>query len=194
MNPGVKPINIFSIVLSIFIVDMIMSLETAFTSYLLKDYYDIHGDRVAEVVGNLGFVGDIGSLAVGIFLGPAMDLFGRKSLSIGGLVIASVSMVAKPLFHHLPWLYFLKLLTNMGTVPLLHSPYAADYVAQESLGLYNTGFILVVTQLSGGLSIGGAIQVQKVLPAAYVYYYTGALALITCIFLLFGLNDVHDAS
>ena len=123
MNPGVTPINIFSLLLSHFIVILIMSLETTFTSYLLKENYDIHGDEVAEVAGNLGFVGDVGSVTMELLSGPIMDLFGRKSISVGGLAVASVAMFCKPLLRSLTGLYILKVLTNMGTVPLMFGPY-----------------------------------------------------------------------
>ena len=194
LNLGVRPINIWSLLLSIFIANLIMALETAFTSYLLRESYDLHGDKVAEVTGNLGLVGDLGSVASELLSGPAMDLFGRKSLSIGGLVVASVAMIVKPLFKSISWLYILKLLTNMGIVPLMYSPYPTDYIARESLGLFTTGYLLIAAQFSTILSTSGAIQIQKVLPASYVYYAVGILALVVSIFLLFGLTDVHDKS
>ena len=194
MNPGVRPVNIFSLLLSHFIVMLIMTLETAFTSYLLKDNYDIHGDRVAEVAGNLGFVGDIGSVSMELLSGPAMDIFGRKSISIGCLMMASFAMFSKPLLKSLTGLYILKLLTNIGTVPLFYSPYPVDYVAKDSLGLFSTSYCLLVSQCALMLSTSGAIQVQKVLPVSYVYFAIGLLSFATSIFFIFGLKDVHTTA
>jgi len=128
MKPRVKKINICALLLSHFICVMMASLETAFTSYLLKANYHIYGDETAEVAGNLGFVGDIGSIIMVVIAGPAMDIFGRKAISIIGLAVASGAMFSKPLLGGLTGLYIVKFVGSMGTVPLMHSPYPTDYV------------------------------------------------------------------
>lgn len=43
------------------------------------------------------------------------------------------------------------------------------------------------------LSTTGAIQAQKVLPVAYVYYFVGFLSFIVAVFLLLALTDVSVA-
>ena len=114
---------------------------------------------MAEVAGDLGFVGDVGSVTMELLSGPIMDLFGRKSISVGGLAVAGVAMFCKPLLGgSLTGLYILKVLTNMGTVPLMFGPYSTDYVAKENMGLRTTGYFLVVSQSSTMLSGAGAIQ------------------------------------
>ena len=80
------------------------------------------------MAGNLGFVGDIGSISTELMIGSMMDIFGRKSVSVGGLFLVSVVMTCKPLLNSLAALYVLKLFTNIGAVPFLYSPYPMDYV------------------------------------------------------------------
>ena len=158
MRPRVKPINVFSILINHAIVIMIMSSETTLTTYLLKANYGLYGDDAAEVAGNLGFAGQCGSMATVLFIGPALDLFGRKPLTIGGLFIAGASMIAKPLFNHVLALYFLKVLTDVGSVPALYTPYPTDYVEKESLGLLSAGYFLICGQLATILSTSGSVK------------------------------------
>ena len=111
-----------------FTVILIMSLETSFTSYLLKANFDMSNDKAAETAANLGFFGDIGSISTELLSGTLMDIFGRKTISVGGLFIASIVMFCKPLLGSLAGLYALKIVTNISTVPLMYSPYPVDYV------------------------------------------------------------------
>ena len=128
-NPRVTALNMTALFVSSFTAILIMTLETSFTTYLLKANFGItNGDEAAKVAGNLGFVGDIGSLSADLFMGAAMDIFGRKYISIGGLFIASVVMFCKPLVTTLSALYVLKVFTNIGALPLLYSPYPVDYI------------------------------------------------------------------
>ena len=134
-----------------------MSLDTSFTSYLLKANYGLEGDEVAEVAGNLGFIGKVGSMATVMFIGSAMDLFGRKSLTIGGLALAGTCEIVKPLFKDVTALYILAFLTDIGTVPALNSPFPVDYVEKKSLGLLSAGYFLIGSQLATFVSATGAI-------------------------------------
>ena len=80
------------------------------------------------MAGNLGAAGDVGSICAELVIGSVMDIFGRKTVSIGGLLMVSVVMACKPLLNSLTALYALKILTSIGVVPLLYSPYSVDYV------------------------------------------------------------------
>ena len=71
-------LNVTSLFLSMFICTLILCLETAFTTYLLEEDYNVTGNRTAEVAGNLGFVGDIGVLSTEFLIGYMFDMFGRR--------------------------------------------------------------------------------------------------------------------
>lgn len=179
-----------SLFLSQFICTIILCLEAAFTTYLLEDEYGLTGDRAAEVVGNLGFVGDIAVISTEFLIGYLLDLFGRKSMTVGGLLLAGVAMAAKPLPNRLIGLYLLKIVSCISILPTLYTPYTVDYVEKGSLGL-TTGYYSIINQAANIISTTGAIQAQKSLPVAYVYYTIGSFCFAVAVFLGFGLKDVH---
>ena len=159
IKPRVKRINIISVLLNHWVCIMIQSFGTSFTTYLLKSNYGLQGDEVAEVVGNLGSVGKIGSMIAVALITPAMDLFGRKMLMIGGLALTGLALFAKPLFDHLTALYILTFLADVGIVPALHTPYPVDYVEKGSLGLLTAGYFFIMGQLGTLMSTSSAIQI-----------------------------------
>ena len=128
LKPKVTRLNILSLFLAQFICSLILNLEAAFTTYLLEDDYDITGDRAAEVVGNLGSVGDIAVVSTEFLIGYLLDMFGRKGMTVGGLMFAGLAMAAKPLPRNLIGLYLLKIVSNVGVIPTLYTPFTVDYI------------------------------------------------------------------
>ena len=128
LKPKVTRLNILSLFLAQFICSLILNLEAAFTTYLLEDDYDITGDRAAEVVGNLGSVGDIAVVSTEFLIGYLLDMFGRKGMTVGGLLLAGLAMAAKPLPRNLIGLYLLKIVSNVGVIPTLYTPFTVDYI------------------------------------------------------------------
>lgn len=128
MKPRVSRINVCAMLSMHFIVVLQMSLDTGFTTYLLDAEFGITGDRAAIVAGNLGSVGDIGNISVELLIGSAMDLFGRKTITVAGLFVASIAVFFKPLIGSLAGLYVLKLFSSIGAVPLIYSPFPVDYI------------------------------------------------------------------
>ena len=57
-----------------------------------------------------------------------MDLFGRKWITIGGLMIASFATMLKPVPDKIGYLYVLRFITNAGLVALINTPFTLDYV------------------------------------------------------------------
>lgn len=80
-----------------FVVVMLLTLQTVFTSYLLEDSYDVAEDDTGKVAGNLGFVAEIATLSTEFCIGFAMDLFGRKVLCVIGLLMAGLATASQPL-------------------------------------------------------------------------------------------------
>lgn len=111
-----------------FIVLLVLSLETTFTSYLLEENFDIEGEEAAKVAGNLGFVAAIAALSTEMILGYLMDLFGRKVLLVSGLALTCIGVILQALPKQLVYLYLVRIVTNIGVVPYLVSPYLVDYI------------------------------------------------------------------
>ena len=107
---------------------MILSLDTTFTTYLLKDDYDIDENDTAKVVGNIGLIGDITSICTVFFFGYAVELFGRKKMLVGGLLVTGTAIICKPLPNSLTGLYFLSVISSVAVIPVLYTPYTVDYV------------------------------------------------------------------
>lgn len=94
------------------------------------------------------------------FISYALDVFGRKVITVTGLSIAAISLMAQALPQKIVWLYIFRSLANIGCVAALYTPYNVDYVKKESLGLLSAYFSIMAT-LSSFLTTSVAIEVQK---------------------------------
>ena len=135
LREGVTRINMTSLFLVQFVVCLLLTLQTVFVTYLLEQVFNITGSETAKVVGDLGFVSEIGVLCTELFLGYSLDLFGRKRLTVIGLLISGVAIAMQPLPANLTGLYILRTIASIGVVPALYTPYTIDYVRKGSLGL-----------------------------------------------------------
>ena len=118
-------------------------MQTLLVSYLLEDVYDVDSDKVAGVAGNLGMVSEIGGLGAEVLLGFLQDLLGRKVLTVAGMMIASTSVICKPLPNNIAGLYCLRFCTNMGLIPIMYTPFTIDYIHKDSLSV-TAGFMSIV--------------------------------------------------
>ena len=189
MKDGVTRLNVFSLLLGVFAVNITLALWNSFTVYLLDDNFDIVDDDAAKVLGNIGFVGDIASASTELFLGTLMDVFGRKAISVSGLLIAGLASLSSPFPRRLIGVYCLRCTANIGNMPLLWTPYSVDYVQRESLGLY-AGYGAIFAQVARMLATSGSIQIEKSIGLNAVYYIFGGIVLSIVVFLSFGLNDI----
>ena len=128
LKPKVTGWNVVAYALGQFIVLLVLSLETTFTTYLLEDNFDIEGKEAAKVAGDLGLYAAVAAVSMNLILGYLMDLFGRKMLLIIGLSVTSIGVACQPLPDQLAWLYVIRIATNLGVVPYLVSPYLVDYI------------------------------------------------------------------
>ena len=101
-------------------------------------------------------MGEIASISSEFILGYLMDLFGRKHLNVGGLIVASIAVFCKPLPQQIGYLYAFRILTNVGLLPMLYTPYILDYVRKQSLGLL-MGYQSAIATLSNIISTTGTI-------------------------------------
>lgn len=156
LKQGVSKINITSLYLGNFLCCLVLIMETVFGTYLLEQHYDLDPDEAAIAAGNLGFVGDLGAVSSELFVGYALDLFGRKTVTITGLAVASFAVTMKPVPQHIGYLYILRFFTNVGCIPMLYTPYALDYVKHDSLGLY-CGYSQVMSTIANMIATTFAI-------------------------------------
>ena len=167
------------------------SLISIFTIFLLEDQYGIADSEAAAVLGNLGTVADVVAFSTELFIGYAIDLFGRKMLSIAGVILAGTGTFCSPLPARLGGLYFFRVMITIGILPLHLSPYIIDYVKRESIGRA-LAYLSVGATISSIFTSSVAIQLQKSMGAAPVYYIVGSCAYIVAFVLCYGLKDVHE--
>ena len=128
-RPTVTNLNITALIFTHFTSTLIASLENVFTTYLLLANFGISDDdEEAKIASNLGFVGDLGAISTEIIIGTAFDVIGRKSVTVGGVLLVGLAMACKPLAGSLGVLYALKVASSIGIVPLMYSPYPIDYI------------------------------------------------------------------
>ena len=109
-----------------------MGFQTSFTSYLLDDHYGVDDeDKQAAILGRIGFTGDCASVCFEFFLGYLIDAIGRKWPCTIGMAIAGVAFISQPLPSHVYALYIFRCIGNVGTLPMIISPFAVDYVHAE---------------------------------------------------------------
>ena len=159
----------------------LMNLQTTFCSYLLEDHFGIEDDdKAAAILGQIGLVGDCGSVSAEFLLGYVMDAIGRKWPAAIGLAISGAAFIAKPLPSHLYGLYILRVIGNIGVLPINYSPLSADYIYKEDLGKLES-MMAIVAYFSGLFSTTVAIQVEKFFNAQVMYYASGTLAILVAL-------------
>ena len=186
---GVSPLNVVSLLLGSFAATIQIVLTSGFTSYLLQDHFDLEDAEAAEMVGDVGFVGEIASACTELVIGTLMDMYGRKFISVAGLLFSGVSTLVTPLPTRLIGIYCLRCTVNIGVIALVWSPFGVDYIHGASLGLFS-GYNTILKQTAGTLASSGAIQIERGIGVDYVYYIYGGLVVLIGIFLTFGLKDV----
>ena len=102
--------NIIALFIAFFVMNMNLSLSSAFCPYLLADHYHIPEHERAKVAGNLGVASEIASLSGAMFVGYSMDLFGRKWITVGGIMMLGICVFSKALPEKIGWLYLLRVL------------------------------------------------------------------------------------
>ena len=135
-------------------------------------------------------VSEIGGLGAEILLGFLQDLIGRKVLTVAGMMIASISVICKPLPNHLVGLYCLRFCTNMGLIPIMYTPFAIDYVHKDSLSI-TAGVMSIVGVFASITSTSGVLYANKYWPIQYIYFAVGGFGFLVSVFMIFFLKDVY---
>lgn len=123
-----------------------------------------------------------------------MDIFGRKWVSMSGLVINGVSTMLMPAFRVVvPWMYILRCLENVGKTPLMNSPLFLDYIKQKSMAeagkwLSWTGTVAKIIAITGGMVLSTKVNVS------YIFETFGALLIVAAVVVIFGIKDVEQES
>ena len=189
LNPGANRLNVIALLFSFYVANMMLQFQTTFISYLLEEHYDIPEKEAPKVSGDIGLVGEVGNIVFALVIGYLMDLFGRKWLTIGGLMMASLATMLKPVPDKIGYLYVLRTFTNIGMVALINTPFTLDYIRKQSIGMIMASHSIIGT-LAGITVTTGCIQLDKVMQVGYVYVGIGILSLLVSVVLAFGLNDI----
>lgn len=136
LNPGVKGVNVFTMMWVVFAVRLVLSFAVSFMTTLLIDDYGVNANQAGKVAGNLGFYASIASVMAELVMGSIMDTFGRKWASIIGMTLAGTALGLMPVgtYNVFPYLYALRIIQTVGLVPLINSPLWLDYVQHQSMG------------------------------------------------------------
>ena len=75
-----------------FVTMMALSLQAVFTNYLIRAEFPSKADDSGTITANIGFVTTLVGLIVGVFISYALDLFGRKNLTVSCLFVAGIAL------------------------------------------------------------------------------------------------------
>ena len=64
----------------------------------------------AKVAGDLGVAAEIASISGAMFIGYSMDLFGRKWITVGGIMVLGICVFCDGIPQKIGWLYLLRVL------------------------------------------------------------------------------------
>ena len=95
MKEGVGRINVMSIFLLSMTQAIINETKGSMTSYLLVEDYGISKHDSGSYSAKLGWWTDIAIIPGDLLLGMLLDIFGRKKLIIGGLIMCGIIMYAE---------------------------------------------------------------------------------------------------
>ena len=123
LKKGVSYWNVITLLFGFFAVQTQLNLQVGFTSFLLDENFGKTDSDAAEILGNMGFIGDIASVSTELVLGTLMDLVGRKIPSIAGLLLSGTGTLVSPWPNKLVGIYVLRCAINIGCLPLLWSPF-----------------------------------------------------------------------
>ena len=130
LNEGVRLHHLYGLFLFKFILEFGLLFNITFLPQLLAEKY-YHGDesKSGKVAGNVGFYTNLVQVAVGLIIGFLLDFFGRKLLSLFGLICIGLATAAMPFVTTVyPGILGLNIAVMTGVLPCFNSPFIVDYV------------------------------------------------------------------
>jgi MFS family permease len=100
------------------------------------EYYAVPQNQIAETLGDTAFYVNLSGIVLAPVFGILIDAIGRKIPIVIGLIMVGTSFLLMPFFTSVyPSFFSLRMLLEIGAIPLLVAPLAADYIEEKSLGL-----------------------------------------------------------
>jgi len=71
------------------------AMATSFISFILRrpDYYAVAGEDIGTVMSYVNLYSEFVLIAMGFFIGPIMDLFGRVKIVVAGQFMSGVAYI-----------------------------------------------------------------------------------------------------
>ena len=191
LNPDVPTLNATLTLLIFFIVPFNIYFQMGFCTRLLGKHYHVHTPSLKEEVAHdLGYAGAIAYLSGALVSGFLLDLFGRKYITVAGLVGTSLITFVKPLpsIDVLDALYAFRIAVNVGLIPCLYTPYTLDFVRRQSLGLL-MGFYVMIIAVSGVCITLGLIFIDEDTEVGSIYFGMSGITFLVALILAKTLRD-----
>lgn len=109
---------------------------------------------------------------------------------VTGALICAVALFIIPILGEVyPWLLIARFILQQGIIHLLTNPLAADYVVDEKKGLASA-YAGVASGLGAILSALGLLGMGRLAGWGSVFYFSGALALLSSFYMFFFVVNV----
>ena len=90
-------------------------------------------DKIGGVLGTIGMWAELVVIVQGFFIGPTMDVIGRKPPVIIAFFLGGIALILIPYFKVVwPWFFILRCTIGCGCIIGLNLPLLPDYVAPQS--------------------------------------------------------------
>ena len=162
-----------------------------FCTRLLAKHYHVPSDSLKEEIAHdLGYAGAIAYLSGALISGYLLDLFGRKYITVTGLLGTSLLTFVKPLpsIDVVDALYAFRIVVNIGLLPCLYTPYTLDFVRKQSLGLL-MGYFVMIAAVSGVCITLGLIFIDEDTEVGSIYFGMSGLSFLVALILAKTLRD-----
>ena len=92
MIKNVSELNVVSFFLMQYVINVGAWMIFSYDSFIIRDpnYYDIHKDDVASVMGRVGLYDELICICLDFFLGPIYDILGRKWPIVIGVLLSGI--------------------------------------------------------------------------------------------------------
>jgi sugar phosphate permease len=120
---GVSRCNLVSMFVVYLTLNLLVHTKLSLLSYLLVADYGFQQHESGEEVGKLGFYCDLAVIPSEFILGALMDVFGRKKMTVGGLMLSGTMFILFTQFQRVePWLQILCTVNSIALIPAIIVP------------------------------------------------------------------------
>ena len=135
LRPDVTRLNILSVFAICAITALLLYLKTSMYSYLLAADYGVSKHDSATVAATLAFITDFVVIPFEFIFGGAMDMFGRKWMTVASLIFTGSTLVIVTFGTVVyPYLLCFTMVLGVSLVPIMLQPFWLDYIDPSTQG------------------------------------------------------------